>query len=218
MPRQKSSPTTANSIGIQATSRQTRFDLDEETASKDLDLHTVNISIGKRDILNDSHLKLSPGVHYVLVGRNGVGKSTLLRAIGEKIIPGIQKSMRVLLLLQNYNSSPNDQGMNESVLEYVVDSDTARAEAMWRSEGMWLLSKPISPSLTGFDCTVLRKALDDQDPNAAARAVRTLKHEDRIQELENARKTAMLRSGTRGLKARKELKTLEVQIEEETLK
>ncbi|KAJ8082817.1 hypothetical protein PM082_008673 [Marasmius tenuissimus] len=104
MPRDKSSKaTTKDPIGIQATSQQTRFDLNEHTASKDSDLHTVNVSIGKHDVLTDSHLKLSPGVHYVLVGRNGVGKSTLLRAIGEEIIPGVPKSMRILLLLQSYD-------------------------------------------------------------------------------------------------------------------
>ncbi|KAL0576029.1 hypothetical protein V5O48_005936 [Marasmius crinis-equi] len=196
MPRDKSA---ANTTGIQATSQQTRFDLNEETASKDLDLHTVNISIGKRDILTDSHVKLSPGVHYVLVGRNGVGKSTLLRAVGEKIIPGIPKSMRILLLLQSYNPSQDQEkeDVTESVLDYVVKSDKVRTEALRRHD-------------------MLRAAIDDHhDSTTAARVVRALKHEDRLKQLEDAKKTAQLRSGARGIKARKELKSLEAQVEEE---
>ncbi|KAL0069263.1 hypothetical protein AAF712_003627 [Marasmius tenuissimus] len=198
MPRDKPSKvTTKDPIGIQATSQQTRFDLNEHTASKDLDLYTVNVSIGKHDVLTDSHLKLSPGVHYVLVGRNGVGKSTLLRAIGEKIIPGIPKSMRILLLLQSYDVTQDKEDVTQSVLDYVVRSDKVRTEALRRQE-------------------MLRNAIDDHhDTTAASRVVRTLKHEDRLKQLEDAKKTAQLRSGARGLKARKELKALEIQVEEE---
>ena len=42
-----------------------------------------------------------------------------------------------------------------------------------------------------------------------------LKHEGRLVELEEAKKAATLRSGTRGMKARKELKALEVVVAEE---
>lgn len=136
MPGERSTTAETPAV-IQATSRQTRFDFHEETASKDLDLHTVHVSIGKRDILNDTHLKLSPGVHYVLVGRNGVGKSTLLRAIGERIIPGIPKTMRMLLLHQSYSDLSNG---DETVLEYVVKSDMARSEALRRSDSTWFLT------------------------------------------------------------------------------
>ncbi|KAK1234393.1 hypothetical protein PQX77_002404, partial [Marasmius sp. AFHP31] len=184
MPRDKSSKvTTKDVVGIQATSQQTRFDLNEHTASKDLDLHTVNVSIGKHDVLADSHLKLSPGVHYVL--------------IGQKIIPGIPKSMRILLLLQSYDVTQDKEDSTQSVLDYVVKSDKVRTEALRRQE-------------------MLRNAIDDHhDTTAASRAVRTLKHEDRLKQLEDAKKTAQLRSGARGLKARKELKALEIQVEEE---
>ncbi|KAF9269694.1 ATP-binding cassette sub-family F member 3 [Marasmius fiardii PR-910] len=196
MPRDKSS---SDPVGIQATSQQTRFDINEDTASKDLDLQAVNISIGKRDILTDSHLKLSPGVHYVLIGRNGIGKSTLMRAIGEKLIPGIPKSMRILMLQQSYNPG-GDKSKEEgarTVLDFVVKSDAVRTEALRRSD-------------------MLRKALDDHnDPSAAVRAARELKHEDRLRQLNDARKTAQLRSGARGIKARKGLKSLEAQVEEE---
>jgi len=131
MPREKkSSPAT-----IQATSQQTRFNL-EETASKELDLKGVHISIGRREIISDAHLKLSIGVHYVLVGRNGTGKSTLLRAIGEKLIPGIARNLRILYLQQSYDSDggQDEEGGEEGVLEFVVRSDRIRTNTLRRFE------------------------------------------------------------------------------------
>lgn len=132
MPREKKTTTAT----IQATSQQTRFNL-EETASKELDLKGVHISIGKREIISDAHLKLSTGVHYVLVGRNGTGKSTLLRAIGEKLIPGIARNLRILFLQQSYDSDggQDEEGEGEEgVLEFVVRSDRVRTNTLRRFE------------------------------------------------------------------------------------
>ena len=42
-----------------------------------LDIRGLNITIGRREILSDAQLKLHYGVHYAVVGRNGVGKSCL---------------------------------------------------------------------------------------------------------------------------------------------
>ncbi|CAZ82046.1 unnamed protein product [Tuber melanosporum] len=192
MPRGKKTATPM----IQATSQQTRFNL-EETASKELDLKGVHISIGKREIISDAHLKLSAGVHYVLVGRNGVGKSTLLRAIGEKLIPGIARNLRLLFLQQSYHSDGEQGEEGEGVLEFVVRSDRIRTDTLRRFES-------------------LKRALDNtEDSTDAVTVLRMLKHEERMVELEEAKKAATLRSGTRGMKARKELKALEVVIAEE---
>ncbi|ESK98015.1 abc transporter [Moniliophthora roreri MCA 2997] len=197
MPRSKTSQAT---IGIQATCQQTRFDLNEDTASKDLDLHGVNISIGNRDILRDAHLKLAPGVKYSLVGRNGVGKSTLMRAIAERLIPGIPKSLRILLLMQTYGSDNDQAEKGETALQFVVRSDRARSQALQRRE-------------------LLQQALNNfNDPVAVVKVLREIKHEDRLKQLEDARRTAELRSGARGLKARKELKALELEVVSEAEK
>ncbi|PWW79663.1 P-loop containing nucleoside triphosphate hydrolase protein [Tuber magnatum] len=194
MPREKKT----NPATIQATSQQTRFNL-EETTSKELDLKGVHISIGRREIISDAHLKLSAGVHYVLVGRNGAGKSTLLRAIGEKLIPGIARNLRILFLQQSYDSDggQDEGGEEEGVLEFVVRSDRVRTDTLRRFE-------------------LLKRALDNtEDSTDAVRVLRMLKHEGRIVELEEAKKAATLRSGTRGMKARKELKALEIVVAEE---
>lgn len=67
-----------------------------------------------------------------------------------------------------------------------------------------------------FYTIVLKRALDNtEDSTDAVRILRMLKHEGRMVELEEAKKAAALRSGTRGMKARKELKALEVVVAEE---
>ncbi|KAF8646482.1 hypothetical protein AX16_007194 [Volvariella volvacea WC 439] len=172
---------------ITATSQQTRFSHNiTDTGSKDLDLPTLNVLIGKREILVDAHLQLIYGVHYVLVGRNGAGKSTLLRALGERIVPGIPLNLRILYLAQTLGEGDKMEDSKSRELlpvEYVVRT--------------------------------LRDALERSiDPTAAPRLLRKLKFERRLADLEEAKKTAALRSGARGMKARKELKELETEIEE----
>lgn len=188
---------------IHATSRQTRFHIVENANSKEIDLHTVNISIGKTEILSDAHLKLASGVHYVLVGRNGVGKSTLLRSLYDKTIPGLSKDLRILLLQQSYGAEhhiTDEEDAKLSVLQCVVKSDKDLAEALRKS-------------------AMLREVLENQTNSVAiSKVVKLLKHETRLAELEEAIKMAMLRSGARGLKARKELRALEEEVEVEKSK
>ena len=132
---------------IIASSQQTRFHIANSTtaaissSSTELDVPGVCISIpnaGKgpeREILTDTHLKLSAGVHYALIGRNGIGKSTLLRAIGERIIPGIPMGLRIVLLQQTVTDAESSVANNEvSVLEFVISSDRARTEALKRQQ------------------------------------------------------------------------------------
>jgi len=172
---------------------------------------TGNGPAQQKDILRDVHLKLNPGVRYVLHGVNGVGKSTLLRAIGERAIPGIPWSMKILLLQQEATEeteehkpglafdagSGKDQMLEDAtVLAYVVASDKERTEAVERSEA---LSAAIE---------------DTSDPEAALRVVRRIKHEDASRQLEIAQKEADLRSGSRGMAARKHLKVMEAALEE----
>lgn len=52
--------------------------------SKDIKLDAVDISIAGKRILTDANLTLSYGRRYGLVGQNGIGKSTLLRALSRR--------------------------------------------------------------------------------------------------------------------------------------
>lgn len=60
---------------------------------------------------------------------------------------------------------------------------------------------------------VLSKALEEtEDPLEPVRAIRQLRHEQLGKQLFLAQKNASLRSGSRGLQARKELKSLENKV------
>jgi ATP-binding cassette subfamily F protein 3 len=52
--------------------------------SKDIKLDGIDVSIGGLRILTDTSLTLAYGRRYGLVGQNGIGKSTLLRALARR--------------------------------------------------------------------------------------------------------------------------------------
>ncbi len=52
--------------------------------SKDIKIDSIDVSIGGIRILTDTTLTLSYGHRYGLVGNNGIGKSTLLRALSRR--------------------------------------------------------------------------------------------------------------------------------------
>lgn len=55
--------------------------------SKDIKIDTIDVSIGGQRILTDTTLTLAYGRRYGLVGNNGIGKSTLLRALSRREVP-----------------------------------------------------------------------------------------------------------------------------------
>jgi ATP-binding cassette, subfamily F, member 3 len=55
-----------------------------QAKSKDVKLDGVDVSIGGLRILTDTSLTLAYGRRYGLVGQNGIGKSTLLRALARR--------------------------------------------------------------------------------------------------------------------------------------
>ena len=52
--------------------------------SKDIKIDNIDVSIGGKRILSDTTLTLAYGRRYGLVGQNGIGKSTLLRALSRR--------------------------------------------------------------------------------------------------------------------------------------
>ena len=57
---------------------------DQASKSKDIKVDGVDVSIGGKRILTDTSLTLAYGRRYGLVGQNGIGKSTLLRALSKR--------------------------------------------------------------------------------------------------------------------------------------
>mmetsp|Transcript_8446 Transcript_8446/g.21071 ORF Transcript_8446/g.21071 Transcript_8446/m.21071 type:complete len:1014 (+) Transcript_8446:203-3244(+) len=62
---------------------------------------------GGRDLLHETHLALSHGHRYGLMGQNGCGKSTLLRRIASKQIPGWPMHLSVEMVEQEVLASPD---------------------------------------------------------------------------------------------------------------
>ena len=56
----------------------------DQAKSKDIKVDGVDVSIGGKRILSDTTLTMAFGRRYGLVGQNGIGKSTLLRALSRR--------------------------------------------------------------------------------------------------------------------------------------
>jgi len=88
----------------------------------DVELEEVNLSTpdGSQELLNGATLKLVQGRRYGLIGRNGVGKTSLLRAISAYELPGFPVHLRVVHVEQEC------EGGEISVLESVMQADVER--------------------------------------------------------------------------------------------
>ncbi|GIL64084.1 hypothetical protein Vafri_18060 [Volvox africanus] len=94
----------------------------EGSATGDVDIRGLSITVGDRELITDAHLALRRGVRYGLVGRNGTGKSTLLKACANKSIPGLTRDMKVMYVQQE--NVPGDQ---RSALQTVLDAASPRS-------------------------------------------------------------------------------------------
>lgn len=176
---------------IVATSQVSRFHKETlSTLSKDIDLKTVNIVAGHNDLLVDSELKLFEGVKYGIIGPNGCGKTTLLKCIGYKRIPGISSNLRTL-----YVEQIGVKGTNMSVLDTVIHSDKHRIEMLEQQK-------------------IIEAALESADIRSINEAVHFVRIKERQKALQSAQKIASERSGARGYRARKELVEQERLIKE----
>ncbi|CAG8471050.1 5449_t:CDS:2, partial [Ambispora leptoticha] len=177
---------------IFAYSQQSRFHTETlETLSKEVDLKDVNITIGNKELLVDSRLQLKTGIHYGLIGRNGVGKSTLLKCIGDGNLIGFPKNIRVLYIEQL--ESINEK---ENVIDIVIRADKERTRLLNEKE-------------------ILQFAVEKQNEQSVIEnAVKRVRMERLQRKLELAEQIAIKRSGRRGIEARKELLEAEAKIDE----
>jgi ATP-binding cassette, subfamily F, member 3 len=205
MPKAKEQRTTksAKHEGIVVTSQQSRFHTESIDAPtlKEIDIKDLTISVGGLELLDHANLRIQNGVHYVFHGRNGTGKSTVLRALAERRVPGVASNLRLLLLGQTRVSSDLEtdepaQRSEESVLAYVTRSDVKRERAL-------------------KDLSRLSAVLESNTTNAEtiSAVVRQIQLEA-LQDMEKeAQLTAARRSGARGAKARQELIAKEKAVE-----
>ncbi|THZ00308.1 ABC transporter domain-containing protein [Aureobasidium pullulans] len=184
---------------LNVTAQQSRFHAQtkQQSASTEITVKDLSITIGNHEILSHAELQLQPGRHYVLIGRNGVA---LLRAIADGLVPGISAPVRVLLLGQVQEDEDKDRNTtvssspDETVLEHVLRSDKLRERRLYEA-------RKLSEAMDNID-----------DPTAMLKAYRELTHERLEREVEEAKLKASKTSGVRGLGARKALTTLEEEL------
>lgn len=183
---------------LTVSSQQSRFHANASATAcnKQVIVRDLCITIGQRDLLTNAELNLQPARHYVLIGRNGTGKSTLLTAIGTGLVPGIAPSTKVLLLGQVETLRGHQYDKATTVLEHVVQSDTLREKRLREAHR-------------------LSEALNNtSDPLALVTVFRELTLDRLQEEGSEARLAATTTSGVRGAKARKRLQRLEEKVAE----
>lgn len=79
---------------------------------------------GGKNLIEDGELLLASGRKYGLVGRNGTGKTTLLRAMSQKTVKGIPKHCQVLHVEQEA------VGDDTTVLDAILECDIERTELL----------------------------------------------------------------------------------------
>jgi ATPase subunit of ABC transporter with duplicated ATPase domains len=146
--------------------------------------------------LANADFKLKTGVCYGLLGRNGTGKSTILRALSEKLIPGVSPSLRISILQQSAKDTPIVDNNNKTVFQHVIESNELRNDVLREIE-------------------VLSKDTDEgSDVWAQIRAYRQLKYQRLSRDLLTAERNARLRSRARGFQARRDLISFTKKVED----
>lgn len=132
-----------------------------------------------------------------------MGRAALLQAIADKLIPGLNKSLRVLLVSQIEDGTRvTSDSEDETVLQHVVKGDKERMNAVEEFEGMFSISQSCCTVLKYR--TVLTRAVESTKPSETQRILSEIRLARRRAELEEAQKTALRTSGARGKKAREE--------------
>jgi ABC-type multidrug transport system ATPase subunit len=96
---------------------------------QNIHLPSVSLQFAGNDLLTDSPMDVTRGHRYGLLGRNGVGKSTLLRQLAAGGIPGIPHSMRILLVHQQIQGRTD-----QTTLEALVSADSDRLTLLEEQE------------------------------------------------------------------------------------
>lgn len=100
----------------------------DESHKVDIKLDNFTISIGGKTLLEDSQLRINYGRKYVLIGRNGIGKTTLLNHISNKELEGIPKHLQILHVQQEVIAN------NTPLLDEVLKCDVERLNLLKESK------------------------------------------------------------------------------------
>eukprot|EP00127_Corallochytrium_limacisporum_P007188 Clim_evm61s243 gene=Clim_evmTU61s243 len=90
----------------------------------DLSLQKVSIAHGGNKLINDATVVFAWGKRYGIIGKNGSGKSSLVKAIAERQIPGIPRELDMQYVEQDVSEI-----LGKDTLQAVIEAD-------WEREGL----------------------------------------------------------------------------------
>ena len=79
----------------------------DESHKVDINVPNFTLQIGGKTLLDEAALKINFGKRYVLIGRNGIGKTTLLNYIVRKEFQEIPKHLQILHVEQEVIANDN---------------------------------------------------------------------------------------------------------------
>ncbi|KAJ8256855.1 hypothetical protein COCON_G00190070 [Conger conger] len=104
----------------QASSKKdNRVDSSGKNRSYDIRIENFDVSFGERSLLQGAELSLASGRRYGLIGRNGLGKTTLLKMLASR-------SLRVPAHISILHVEQEVAGDDTHALQSVLESDTVR--------------------------------------------------------------------------------------------
>ncbi|SCM22058.1 ABC transporter F family member 2, putative [Plasmodium chabaudi chabaudi] len=101
----------------------------------DIRIENFNLSIGQRNLLNDTTLKINVMNKYGLIGKNGIGKSTLLARLARHEIENIKEDISIACIEQDLFLE------DVTVLECVLMVDKVRHNLLKELEELELAKK-----------------------------------------------------------------------------
>ncbi|XP_062408920.1 ATP-binding cassette sub-family F member 3 [Sardina pilchardus] len=99
--------------------KDSRVDMSGKNRSYDIRIENFDVSFGERSLLQGAEMSLATGRRYGLVGRNGLGKTTLLKMLASR-------SLRVPPHISILHVEQEVAGDDTPALQSVLESDTVR--------------------------------------------------------------------------------------------
>eukprot|EP00020_Sapocribrum_chincoteaguense_P004926 CAMPEP_0170740634 /NCGR_PEP_ID=MMETSP0437-20130122/5786_1 /TAXON_ID=0 /ORGANISM="Sexangularia sp." /LENGTH=623 /DNA_ID=CAMNT_0011079143 /DNA_START=65 /DNA_END=1936 /DNA_ORIENTATION=- len=120
--------------------------------SRDIKVESFNMNYYGAELVVDSSIEFSYGHRYGIIGPNGVGKSTFLKALAQREVP-IPEFMDIYLL--RHEAAPQDK----TGMQYIVEEAQAEVERLERTMENLLIDDPDSPLIM-----VISERLEKMDP------------------------------------------------------
>merc|ERR1712232_101732 len=139
---------------------------------RDILVKPVSLSLDNgQAILEDAELRIVYQRRYGMMGRNGIGKTTLLKAIASLSLPGFPQHHRVLHVRQELPVSGEDC----SVLQTVLDSDVERTSLLEEEQALL-----VKLNAQGIEKDKLKAVADDAHKGTSKETFADLERLDQI--------------------------------------